>query len=276
MDPLGRDELSEWECEAALDRLFPLGPGGEDVSAQLAPEGWARSPLLAVFHPSVEQVYREWRRVHRNLAALGRRDTALPEAPEPTLESVRASWEERPAEADREVRELVAMCLWDVFSDNHDVVAPDGRVVHLGSFRGSAGLLAEWLNRRAGETAYDYMDFYLGSLMVHGRADLTPVYRMIFQRLAAHGFDWEYAFPRIHLVDLRPLREELARAGGPEAGASWEEEAEREPERAQLEETLETAHREAIEAAKDRPPPETVCAYRQVFGDCPRGWPPWD
>jgi len=60
MDPLGRDELSERECEAALDRLFPLGPAGEDVSAQLAPEGWARSPLLAVFHPSVEQVYREY------------------------------------------------------------------------------------------------------------------------------------------------------------------------------------------------------------------------
>lgn len=33
---------------------------------------------------------------------------------------------------------LLGLCLWDVFSDNHDVIAADGRVVHLGSFRGSA------------------------------------------------------------------------------------------------------------------------------------------
>jgi hypothetical protein len=39
---------------------------------------------------------------------------------------------------------------------------------------------------------------------------------------------------------------------------------------------LEEGHREALDAAKDRPPPPTVEAYRQAYGEFPRGWPPWD
>ena len=44
----------------------------------------------------------------------------------------------------------------------------------------------------------------------------------------------------------------------------------------ELEQTLEDGHRDALDAAKDRPPPPTVEAYRQAYGDFPRGWPPWD
>ena len=32
---------------------------------------------------------------------------------------------------------------------------------------------------------------------------------------------------------------------------------------------------EQIEAEKSKPPPETVLAYRDVFGKWPEGWPPW-
>lgn len=276
MDSLGQDGLSESECETVFVRLFPQGFAGEDVLAELAPEGWSRSPLLSVFHPSVEQVYRETLRLHRNLAALQRPGAEGPVEPEPTLESVRRTWRDRPINAHREAHELVAMCLWDVFSDNHTVVSPDGRVVDIGSFRGAAGFLADLLNRETGSGGYDYMDFYMGSLLRRGRADLTPVYATIFRRLAAQGYDWEYVFPRLYAFDLGPLREELGLEREAAAGGPSEEEEERNQEVVRIAETLEEAHREALEEARDRPPPETVRAYREVYGWFPRGWPPWE
>lgn len=76
------------------------------------------------------------------------------------------------------------MCLWDVFSDNHDVIAADGRVADIGSFRGAGAFLDEHLTR--GQDSWregDYMRFYLRTIWISRRADLTPVYAMIFRRL---------------------------------------------------------------------------------------------
>ena len=224
MNPHDREQLSQQECAAVLARLFPRGLAGEDVTAELAPEGWERSPLLAVSNRSVEQVQRE-------------------------------------------VRELVGRCLWDVFSDNHDVIAPDGREVHLGSFRGTGDFIADLLNDEVGSRQYGYMDFYMGTIWINDRADLTPVYAMIFRRLATHGYDWEYAFPRLYAVDFGRDRDDTA---------DLADRMEQDRQRAELHEILEEGHREALEIAKDRPPPATVAAYRQVYGDFPHGWPPWD
>jgi len=41
--------LTDAELKAFLDRMFPQGITGADVLAELAPEGWERSPLLACF-----------------------------------------------------------------------------------------------------------------------------------------------------------------------------------------------------------------------------------
>ena len=267
-DASGREQLSERECQAVFAQLFPLGLGGDDVLAEIAPAGWERSPLLAVFHPSVEQLHREALRIHENLRALaGARGRRPDERGEPTLEEVRATWQDPPIERVREARELVGRCLWDVFSDNHDVIAPDGRLVDIGSFRGAGDFIAELLSRECGDLHYDYMDFYLGTIWVSQRADLTPVYAMIFGRLARHAFDWEYTFPRLYAVDF----------GDPEdSSADVAERLERERERSELREVLEEGHRDALARAKDEPPPPTVQGYRQVYGRDPVGWPPWD
>jgi hypothetical protein len=37
---------------------------------------------------------------------------------------------------------LVGQCLWNILSDNHEVLAADGRVLDIGSFRASGGFLA--------------------------------------------------------------------------------------------------------------------------------------
>ena len=53
------NSYTDEELHAEFDRLFPHGFAGQDVFQELAPGGWATSPLLAVFHPSVDQLYEE-------------------------------------------------------------------------------------------------------------------------------------------------------------------------------------------------------------------------
>jgi hypothetical protein len=59
MDTRETKRLTETELHTLFDRLFPHGFSGADVLAEIAPQGWKHSPLLACFHPSVEQVFEE-------------------------------------------------------------------------------------------------------------------------------------------------------------------------------------------------------------------------
>jgi hypothetical protein len=273
------DRLTEEQCVAVLDLLFPSGPSGEDVLRELASGGWEHSPLLQVFHPSLEQRYTEAVRFHENIKSLSKRRANEPEHPEPTLKQVQASYHEEPVLPAAECGRLLTLCLWDIFSDNHDVYSPDGRLVDLGSFRGSAGVLADWLDRHLpGTVPGGYLDVYMGTIWIAQRADLTPVYRLIFSRLKRHQFDWSYTFPRLHVVDLRPLRDQMKRADEPDwlnydpSAAVAEEQKDR--ELAAVREELDDAATEAARKAAQVPPPPTVTAYREVFGSFPRGWPP--
>jgi hypothetical protein len=276
------DSFSEADLEAEFDRLFPQGFAGPDVLQELAPAGWANSPLLAVFHPSLAQSYEETLRLHRNVCALRRPNDPHPLPPEPTFDEVARDFRERPVETVREVRELVGQCLWDIFSDGHQVTATDGRVLDLGSFRASGGFLAEILNRQTGAEHYDYLDFYMGTIWVAQRADLTPVYQMIFRRFQGRRLDWIYHFPKLYAVDLRPLKEALDEKHDPEwlnyspseALAKEAEAKEQDMHLAELRETLEEGYRESIEEALKGPPPTTVRAYKAIYGCFPRGWPP--
>jgi hypothetical protein len=275
------DRYSDDECEQVFMQLFPHGPTGQDVLREIAPQGWEHSSLLAVFHPSLHQVYDEAVRLHRNLQSLPWRGTQQPPRPEPTRDAVAQTYGQTPIDTEVEVRELVGDCLWDIFSDNHEVMASDGRIVDIGSFRGAGGFIADWLNRHTGTHTYDYMDFYMGTIWIAQRADLTPVYAMIFRRLKAHGYDWRYAFPELGLVDMRPLRDALdehtANTGDMRPiSVPDEDEAEKQraSELAEVRASLDRAHREAVDTARHGPPPTTVEAYSSVYGCWPEGWPP--
>src|SRR5262249_2031804 len=108
------------------------------------------------------------------------------------------------------------------------------------------------------------------------------VYRMIFRRLHSRRLDWIYHFPRLHAVDLRPLKEALDQKQEPdwlnyspsEALAKEEEQKQQDKNLAELRETLEEGYREAVEEALKGPPPAIVRAYEAVHGCFPRGWPP--
>lgn len=139
--------MSEVELHALFDRLFPRGFAGQDVLDQIAPHGWEQSTLLACFHPSVERIFEERLLLRGNLERLrrlrrrGDGTVADGAAPEPTLEDMRGEYEPSPVQQDDEVTQLVGLCLWDTFSDNHEVIAADGRLADIGSFRGAGGFI---------------------------------------------------------------------------------------------------------------------------------------
>lgn len=324
----GKPILDEDELKAEFAALFPHGWAGPDVMAELAPEGWEKSPLVAVFHPSLDQVYEESVRLHRNMADFpGRKPDAPPPPPEPTRAEVEADYAYGDVEPARECQELVGRCLWEVFSDNHEVSADDGRLLDLGSSRAAGGFLADVLNAQGGppplprpelpaefqkmfdpppgagpgvlemmaqmrkemlgDGGYTYLDFYMGNAMVSGRADLVPVYRMIFRRLYARGMDWVYHFPRLSLVDFRPLKKQMdeqkrLEEGGAEfegydpsaAMEEAEEERKKDEEIAEMRAKLDEGHREAVASAREEEPPAVVRAYAAVYADFPDGWPP--
>jgi hypothetical protein len=267
MDRSHQERLTDTELRAFFDQLLPRGFAGADVLSEIAPEGWMRSPLLACFHPSVERLFEERLQTHRTLDELrcGRRrcnQTATSDdacVPAPTLEDVRREYRSQPVQQDEEVTELVGDCLWDVFSNNHDVFAPDGRLADIGSFRGASAFLDEYANRdsRRSWSGGDCMRFYMGSIWISGRADLTPVYGMIFRRLRSLGADWVYHFSELESVDIV----------GPNAR---EPQAERQPMHAATADINARARQDATTG----PPPAAVRAYSCAYGRDPRGWPP--
>ena len=277
--------LSDRELRDFFRRLFPDGFAGEDVVKQVAPEGWNNSPLFACFHASPEQVLAECvsrHRRHQKLIALrlqssGKEPESAP-SPEPTMADVMADWEDRPVNITDELTAIVGACLWDIFSDNHKVVAGDGRAVDIGSFRGASAFLAECLrDSKQLDDGAEYQ-FYLGTIWFSERADCTPVYRMIFRRLNLVGANWEYDFPQLHLVDVSQLSEFLEKPEAPySASEAFAKDHEERQQKAELEKArgdLQEANIEARREAMDEPPPSTVRAYRQIYGHDPKGWPP--
>lgn len=293
------DQLTDSECLDFLRSLFPEGVKNAAVISELCPDGWEQSHLFACFHPGPERLFEE----HRNLCRNFRRLSEHRKQADPTNETMPsdecATLEEylvkyppeavalsSEAEMD-EPAELIGLCMWDVFSDNHDVIAADGRVVDLGSFRGSGGMIADffdtapWTSNGSEEpwSAWDrsdYMRFYMGTCWIAGRADLTPVYRLIFRRIQSVHADWRYSFPRLHVVDFGAVRSTDAPGDYDPSKAFAEEqnEQERAARTRRLQRELDDSATRAMREARSKEPPETVQAYQSVFGRFPAGWPP--
>lgn len=120
------------------------------------------------------------------------------------------------------------------------------------------------------------MRFYMGTIFIRQRADLTRVYVMIFRRLRGLGADWVYHFRSCSwrssegcsCHDKQPTRYSVSEAAVREL-KHQKKRAEMACFRADIAEMNGRARQEAV----DRPPPATVRAYREVYGCDPRGWP---
>lgn len=223
-----------------------------------------------MFHRHLENL-RRLRRTHDS-------DTAVEPWTEPTVDDVRREYDASPVNEQKEVTELVGLCLRDVFSDNHDVITADGRLADIGSFRSAGAFLDAHLTRhQEGWPESDYLRFYLGTISISRRADMTSVYAMIFRRLAAAGADRVYHFPELALIE--PGSTDDGEEPGKEYSVSQAAVAELEAQhrRADIERVraeLRGINARAREDAMDRPAPTTVGAYRALYGGDPRGWPP--
>jgi hypothetical protein len=200
-------------------------------------------------------------------------------SPEPTLEEIRGEYRAKPVNVQEEVTELIGLCLWDVFSDGHDVIAADGRVVNIGSFRGAGAFLDEHLHRGKEDrwSEGDYLRFYMGTIWISRRADLAPVYGMIFRRLRALGADWEYHFPELYLWEPDPGALGVEQPAGysvSESAAAELTAQKRRADTARMRAEIEELNAHSREKALDQETPATVRAYRHVYGRDPRGWPP--
>lgn len=267
---------SENECVKLFEQFFTNAAA---LLETLAPEGWQNSPLFLAFHPTPQQRYEEALRFHRNLGRLFEAKNDAGSRDEPCLEDFIKEEAEENRDPRKEIVDLLGHCLWDIFSNNHDVMSREGRVYQLGSFRASAGFIAEYINSHFRELApsYNYLDFYMGSFVMNRRADLTPVYEWIFRQLRERHCDWVYSFPRLYLIDMGQSGEEAeADPLAYDPNQAFEQELARQKDKQEahaLREQLHQAYEDELEAAKDKPLPTTVFAYLKVYGKLPKGWP---
>jgi hypothetical protein len=281
------DKLTEAQCWTLFERLFPNGLDNRTLVEELAPEGWDRSPLLLVYHPTAEQLYEETLKIRENLRNLLNREPLSSEMELPlTLDAVRRNMIYRAPNPMEECADLLGCCLWDVFADNHDVITADGTLVDLGSFRAAAGFIADFRHcRNCTQEGFgnlgDYTEFYMGTTMVQHRADLTPIYELIFRRMRQIGLSWRYAHPRLYAIDLsslpNPAEDDVSKTLRYDPTESfWRERqlAESQTTLAGFRQSLDEAYRASIQNACESPPPATVRAYQRVYGRNPDGWPP--
>jgi hypothetical protein len=250
----------------------------EDLRTDLAPEGWDASPLARYAFPPPGEQESQARSMMDEM-----NDMLRDAGDAPMDDDVRAMLFEHmhqrePASDvdDTGACDVIGMALWDVFSDNHDVVDPDGVAYSLGSFRGSAGCIAEVLNDHYDlGRRYTYIDFYMGASLGDDGEDLRSVYTWIFRRLYERDCDWVYTFPRLHLISF-DREDEPDDPADYDPGEAVEEDLERDEDDTDVDDLrrrLDALHDDALERARHEPLPLVVRAYRTVFGTLPEGWP---
>ncbi len=182
-----------------------------------------------------------------------------------------------------ECADLLGNCLWDVFSNNHEVFTSGGSLVDLGSFRASAGFIAGLRSRpgpaggRPEDDVLGYLDFYMGTFGLSPDVDPGPVYELIFSRMRGLGLDWRYVHPRLYLIELGEPADDRDDLIAYDPGESLQRELERERRAAELSDmraSLDRDYRRSVEEARRGAPPAIVRSYRRVYGRFPAGWPP--
>jgi hypothetical protein len=272
---------TEQQCLELFHRLFE---DREKLLNKLASEGWEKSDLFFVHHPTAQQRYEEALNFHNNIKNFFRRnDKKSADDPPKREDFLEQEIDINNINPMEELIKIWGLCLWDVFSNNHEVVGADRKVYDIGSFRGAGGFIADYINDclMETETKYDYLDFYMGTIWASNRADLTPVYELIFSKLKVLNCDWIYHFPRLYLVDLGDMKEDseaerendFLNYDPSESVAKQLEKEKRTEEASRLKEDLDRIYEESVEEAKYQPLPEIVLAYKNIYGHLPGGWP---
>jgi hypothetical protein len=268
------EEYSEVDCHKLFDKILPDGFSSDKIKAELVPNGWEASPFFVIFHPTLEKAYEDYRAIHINIQNLFSAKKDLPKKTFQTFEAFAAEYKSIEVEPDIELQELLARCIWDVFSDNNDVINNNKRY-HIGSFRGAARFIAERLNKYS-KKQYDYMDFYMGSFTYEDHCDLTPIYEWIFKQLKNEDCDWLFHFTQLGLVDFggsKNLNPTPMNEYDPNLAIESElKENEDQKKKDAFREKIEEINAQEREDALYKPPPYIVQAYKNIYHKLPVGW----
>ncbi len=266
-----RQEKSEAECNALLRKIFLAS---DALLAMFAPQGWEHSPLLAAKYPSPQERYERSLQMHRNMQSLSQK--AGRSYPEPHLEDFEKESLPISNAPLEDLLDLVGDCVWSIFSENHDVVASDGSIYHLGSWRGSGHFIADFINDHYPvNNKYGYLDFYMGLLYDEDRIKCLPVFRHIFEILKQGDCDWHYSFPGVGVVSFAQPPQANADPATYDPATALQAQMEYEAQQrdiADLQAKFGKAREEAMEEARYKSPPATVQAYWEIFGRWPQGW----
>ena len=293
--------LTDTQALEFLEKLFPNGLADPALLATTCPDGWENSPLRLAFHPGDEQRYAEHvsflknlsrlrlgkrsamgaRRTWRNKLNINHSSNFSPPEPIPTFDEFLKKYPttgEKPNPIEEWV-ELLGLCLWDILSDNHNLILPDDSEINFGSFRTAGALIDDFASGDLPSTgrmdSYGYMRFYMGTAMISGRTDLRPVYKLIFTRLKSINCRWRHSFPELHLIDFSHLKETKPEDYNPsQALAEETEQKKKQAELRRMRQRIAKDTATAKSAAMDQAPPATVQAYQTIYQTDPLGWPP--
>lgn len=178
-------------------------------------------------------------------------------------------WKASPLE---DLLHLLGDGVWSVFSENHDVIAQDGSVYHLGSWRGSGRFIADFINEHYPVNGkYRYIDFYMGLLYDEDRTKCSPVFRHIFEILKQEGCDWQYSFPEIGMVSFDQAPQVPTDPANYNPAKAMQAEMEYEVKQREMAD-LQARFDKDREDARHQLPPAVVQAYWEVYGKWPEGW----
>ncbi len=164
------------ECNDLLKFIFD---GSVGFYIEITPNGWANSEFVFFLHPTPQQQYAEYIRMRDNINRL----TKKKDVEDKNIEQSDFKQDDLTGlNGMDEFLFLLGLCVYDIFSNNHEVVAPDKKIYDLGSMRGSGRFIADFLNNESKDSKkYDYIDFYMGTIWVSERGTLLPFYEFVFK-----------------------------------------------------------------------------------------------
>ena len=174
---------------------------------------------------------------------------------------------------------LIGIAIWDIFSNNHEVISSNNKVYDIGSWRGSGRTISEIINNNFKENeSYGYLDFYMGSFcQIESEINLKEIYKEIFKFLKSFGCDWYYSHSRIYMVDFRDTKEEKSQDNlFYDSNKAVEVELEEKKENENLKELqdlLDEDFEKRLKKSREQPLPEIIVAFKDVYGYLPKGSP---
>lgn len=257
------------ECVELLKAIFMEA---DSFYHALAPDGWKESEYVKLLHPTAEQKYEEHIRVSENIRQLSKKPRSHDE-PEKKVNDFSQDDLMQINEME-ELMYVLGLAVYDIFSNNHEVIGSDTKIYDLGSMRGSGRFIAEFINMYRPQTiSLDYTDFYMGSTLISSRADMYPFYCQVFKTLKENRCDWKYSFPRLHLVDLRGLKPKDDDPESYKPEQALEDQLQKDKEVNEWKEKLDKIYEEELEEAKYKPLPAIIRAYKNIYGVLPDGHP---